>query len=151
MKRLITWLNFAGVLAVAALCVWQWGQGHGLSEQLSKSEQTRSSQAATLDEASSTIATQQHDLDGVRQQLTASDAEATATRQKLVAATQETEKLKDQTAKIDADLKRWQDAVADRDKALKAAAADVQSLAAARDDAIKRYNELVSRTNAPGR
>jgi len=154
-NRLLPTLNLLGVLLLAALCVFQWQANRRLNLQAIALEKNRFALAQQLDERDAAIKGQIADLDDFRGRLEKSAADLRQTQDHLSAATVERDQLTARCAELQAagealkaSLDKWTAAVAARDEALKQDEAQLQTLAAERNDAIQKFNGLATRFNA---
>ena len=141
MIRFITGLNFLGVLAVAVLCAAQWQTNSRLSLRADDLEKIRQQQTAKLSEQGKSLKDDAADLDDLRRRLELSESDLADTHKKLELASAQRDQLKNA-------LSQWQHAVADRDAALKQAAQQIQKIAAERNEAIQKFNDLADKYNA---
>jgi chromosome segregation ATPase len=130
----MNYLNFAGVVALAVLCGFQWQTNSRLNLEAQSLQKTTLEQAAKIDEQTRTIKNDAADLDDLRGRLSLSEsalADDEATIKQLKAA-----------------MDKWIAAVAQRDLALKQAGGQMQKLAAERNEAILKFNDLAGKYNA---
>ena len=149
MNRLLTFVNFLGVLTLAALSVQQWRANTALSQTADHLEQTRQEQSAKLADQEKSLKAANADLDDTRQKLEKSDASLTDANRKLVTAATEKsqliaqrDQLTDQRDQLKTTVEKWTTAVSDRDQALKQANDQIQRLSTERNDAIAKFNNL---------
>jgi len=155
MNRIIQVLNFVGILVLAALCADQWRINSGLQRQVDDLNQTRIQQAAKIEDQEATIKGEQADLDEFRSRLDIAETMLRKAQAQIAADTAERKVLLGQRDQLIAErdqlkkaLLQWTIAVAERDKALKDASDQIQKLAAARNDAILKFNDLATKYNA---
>ena len=130
----MNYLNFAGVVALAVLCGFQWQTNSRVNLEAQSLQKTTLEQAAKIDEQTRTIKNDAADLDDLRGRLSLSEsalADDEATIKQLKAA-----------------MDKWIAAVAQRDLALKQAGGQMQKLAAERNEAILKFNDLAGKYNA---
>jgi uncharacterized coiled-coil DUF342 family protein len=130
----MNYLNFAGVIALAVLCSFQWQINSRVNLEAQSLQKTTLEQAAKIDEQDRTIKNDAADLDDLRNRLSLSEsalADDEVTIKQLKAA-----------------LDKWIAAVAQRDQALKLAGVQIQKLANERNDAILKFNDLAGKYNA---
>jgi chromosome segregation ATPase len=152
MTRLLTFLNFLGVLALAALSVQQWQVNRALNLKAADLEQIRLDQTAQIAAQDKTIKGYVADLDDFRQRLDVSEAALQKSRdvvaQRNIQINQLTAQRERLLAEMD-DLKKslatWQAAVAQRDASLKQDDAQITKLSADRDDAVIKFNDLAKK------
>jgi len=154
MNRLLTLVNFLGVLALAGLCALQWRTNTALTQTADRLEQTRLEQSAKIAEQEKSLKSITADLDDTRQKLTKSESSLTDAQRKIVAdATEKSQILaqRDQLTQQRDDLKtaveKWTAAVSDRDHALNQANDQLQRAQNERNDAATKYNDLVTKYN----
>jgi septal ring factor EnvC (AmiA/AmiB activator) len=141
MNRFLTILNLAGVLAVATLCITQWHTNSQLDAQVRTLNKTCADQQDKITEQAQTIKEDAADLEDVHQRLSLAEDQLADTQQKLALRNAEYEQLR-------STLKKWIQAVADRDAALKQAGVEIRQIAAERNDAIQKFNDLATKYNA---
>jgi septal ring factor EnvC (AmiA/AmiB activator) len=134
MNRIIQYLNLFGVLALAVLCAAQWQTNGQLNGDVNRLDKTRIDQAAKIADQDATLKQTTADLDDSRQRLSISESDLKDATAKLAAITAERDQLK-------ANLQKWVAAVAARDDAIRKLSSD-------RDEAVKKYNDLVGKYNA---
>jgi septal ring factor EnvC (AmiA/AmiB activator) len=134
MNRLIQNLNLLGIIALAVLLAAQWQTNSQLNHDVDQLNRTRIKQTAKIAEQDMTLKQTSADLDDSRERLSISESALQETKAKLAAMTSERDQLK-------ANLQKWTAAVAARDVAL-------QKLSTERNDAIQRFNDLVTKYNA---
>jgi len=130
----MNYLNFAGVIALAVLCSFQWQTNSRINLEAQSLQKTTLEQAGKIDEQTRTIKNDAADLDDLRGRLSLSEsalADDEATIKQLKAA-----------------MDKWIAAVAQRDLALKQASGQIQKLATERNEAILKFNDLAGKYNA---
>jgi uncharacterized coiled-coil DUF342 family protein len=130
----MNYLNFAGVVALAVLCSFQWQTNSRINLEAQSLQKTTLEQAAKIDEQTRTIKNDAADLDDLRGRLSLSEsalADDEATIKQLKTA-----------------MDKWIAAVAQRDLALKQAGGQIQKLATERNEAILKFNDLAGKYNA---
>jgi chromosome segregation ATPase len=130
----MNYLNFAGVIALAVLCSFQWQTNSRVNLEAQSLQKTTLEQAGKIDEQTRTIKNDAADLDDLRGRLSLSEsalADDEATIKQLKAA-----------------MDKWIAAVAQRDLALKQASGQIQKLATERNEAILKFNDLAGKYNA---
>jgi chromosome segregation ATPase len=155
MTRILTVLNFFGVVAVAILCAAQWGQNAGLSRRIEHLTRANADQQSKLDDDEKTIKENASDMDDFRNRLAAGDAALKDVQDKLAKAqadesrlTADNARLTSDNAQLTAALGKWQAGVAARDQALKDAADRIAKLQDDRNDAVNKFNDLANKYNA---
>jgi uncharacterized coiled-coil DUF342 family protein len=147
MNRLITYLNFLGVLVLAILCIIQWQANSQIDAQLGHVNQIRLDQAAKLTEQDATLNQNSSDLADLRQRLSLSESDLKEAGDKITAANQQRDEMAAQRDQLKAALDKWVAACAARDQDLKQAAEQIQKLTADRDQAIQKFNDLADKYN----
>jgi chromosome segregation ATPase len=148
MNRLMTYLNFVGVLVLTVLCMIQWQANSQFNAQLSRAKQTRLDQAAKLVEQEATLNQNATDLADVRQRLSLAGADLKDAQDKLAASEQQRNGLVAQRDQLKSTLDKWESAIADRDRVLKQAGDQIQTLTADRNQAVQKFNDLADKYNA---
>ena len=148
MNRFLQWFNLAGVVALAVLCVLQWRANRQLNLDLNAAEQTRQQHAARLDEQAKRLTGGASDLDGFREQLIRATTKLKQAETNLLALEQPVKQLTNERDQLKTSVTNWAAAVAARDAQLKQAGADVQKLAADRNAAVLKFNEVATQQNS---
>lgn len=147
MSRVMTWINLIGVLALAAIYVRQWSDTIRATRQVHAAQADYQAMNSKFNDQAATVTSQSHDLDTLRGQLTTTEADLAAAKRD---AADTAAKLKQRAAELaeqrDA-IEKWKAAVAQRDDLLKQTTGESKSLAAARDEAVRRYNALAGQIN----
>lgn len=149
MKRAFPILNFLGVAALTTLCGFQWASHHQTA-QYAQSLQTRlKDQSSRVDSQSRSIEGLTRDLDALRRELdsmsqrtTQSDATNRSLERTLVL-------LQAENATLKESITHWTHAIQIRDERLREFNRQLESLAAERDAAITKYNDLAKRLSPP--
>ena len=134
MTRFVTWFNFVGVIALAALCAVQWRTDSRLHLQIRDLENIRLQQIEKIAEQEKTIHGQSADLDDFRNRLMLCESQLNESQQRA--------------AHLRVALDKWMAAVDARDKAIKQAGLLLQKLAGERNDAVTKFNDLAEKYNA---
>ena len=141
MNRFFSIFNFLGVVAMGVLSCAQWQTNSRLEANVQRLDQTRIEQSARIAAQEQTLKDNAADLDDLRQRLSMSES-----------ALQTTIAQRDRFAAegklLRAALDKWIAAVKERDAALKQAGDLIQKLAAERNDAILKFNDLADKYNA---
>jgi chromosome segregation ATPase len=144
----MTSLNFVGVLVLTVLCIIQWQANSQFNAQLNRANQTRLDQAAKLVEQEATLNQNATDLADVRQRLSLAEVDLKDAQDKLAASEQQCNGLIAQRDQLKTTLDKWEAAIADRDRALKQAGDQIQTLTADRNQAVQKFNDLADKYNA---
>ncbi|MCI0534347.1 MAG: hypothetical protein L0Z50_03890 [Verrucomicrobiales bacterium] len=147
MTRSLQLINFFGVLALVALCVVQWRANRQVNLELIALEKTRLEHVAKLEEQERIIKGLTVDLDSFREQLARANVTAMDTESRLVSAERTVLQLTNERDQLKASVANWANAVTARDEQLKAAAEQLQKLAADRDEAVTKFHELAEKHN----
>ena len=147
MNRFLHWFNLVGVLALALLCVLQWRVNRQLNLDLNAAEKARQQQATRLDDTEKRLKGGASDLDGFREQLTRATTSLKETETKLVALDRQVRQLTNERDQLKTSVTNWAAAVASRDAQLKQASTDLQKLAADRNAAVLKFNEVATKQN----
>ena len=141
MNRFFSLFNFLGVAILCLLCSIQWKTNSRLEENVERLDQTRIEQSAKIAEQDRTLKDDAADLEDLRQRLSFSESE-------LKTAISERDRFAAESRQLKAALDKWIVAVKERDAAIKQAGNLIQKLAAERNDAITKFNELADKYNA---
>ncbi len=133
MNRLLQYLNSTGVVAMVCICCAQWKTNSDLDHQLSGSKIAAINLSRTVADQRETIQQDQDDLETGRQRLAAAESENRQSQH-------ERDKLK---SLVD----HFVDALKARDQLISQQADVIHQLARARDDAIRKANELLQKEN----
>ena len=145
MNRFLHLFNLLGVLILAVLCVIQWQVNSRVNQRANDLETIRRSQATQLEEDDRTIKGQAADLDEFRQRLSLAESQLKDLESKLNQTTLERNQLADERDQLKSALSKWMTAVTERDAAIKKAGTQIQQLAAERNDAIQKLNDLITK------
>jgi len=147
MNRALTWFNLAGVVVLAALCVWQWRTNRQLHLDNSALVRTQAEQASQLAELERQRRGLSSDLENFRGQLERTLTELRTSDAKLAAAEQDNTRLTTQVAQLKDSVAAWNAAVAARDERLTEANDRIREAAARLEDSVRKFNELAQRYN----
>ena len=147
-------LNFLGVGLLVGLCAIQWKHDGELAHAKAQLEQVRTEQVTKIADQEAAIKSSAADLDDTRQHLTASEAALKDSQSKLQAMTRlrdQSESQRDQLAKENVQqritIEKWSKVVAEREQALKQAGELAQKAQADRNEAVVKFNDLVTKYN----
>jgi chromosome segregation ATPase len=87
-------------------------------------------------------------LADVRQRLSLAEVDLKDAQDKLAASEQQCNGLIAQRDQLKTTLDKWEAAIADRDRALKQAGDQIQTLTADRNQAVQKFNDLADKYNA---
>lgn len=147
MNSFLQYFNLAGVLAMAALCALQWRVNREANLETIKLERTRQEQAARIQETDQQVKGYQADLEGFRKHITSASLGANEARSNLTRLQLTSRQLETERDQLKRSVTNWANAVAARDARLKDVGEQLKSLAANRNDAVVRYNELAEKFN----
>jgi chromosome segregation ATPase len=145
MNRSLQYLNLLGVVALAALCVMQWRANRHLNLDVNGLEKARQEQAVRLADQEKTLTGYKADLDGFRGQLSRAAAEAAETGAHLAAAQHQLTQVLAERNQLNASVSNWMAAIEERDKQVKLANERLLKLAAERNEAVQRHNDLAEK------
>ena len=149
MNRFLQYFNFIGIIALAVLCSAQWRTNRRLNLEIFDLEKTRLDQLAKIDEQDKSIKGYVADLDELRQRLTLSESALKESQEKFAALAADRDKVIAERDALKTSLDKFTAAVAERDAALKQAGwIRFEKLAADRNDAISKFNDLADKYNA---
>jgi chromosome segregation ATPase len=148
MNRFLTYLNLIGVCALAVLCGIQWRANDRATRAITAAQAARATAEQQATDTGQKLATTSADLDDVRGRLAAAQGSLADAQAKLTAVTGERDQLQRQVSQDRATLDQWSAAVAKRDGVLTQQAGSLKALADQRDDAVRRFNELVGKYNS---
>jgi septal ring factor EnvC (AmiA/AmiB activator) len=141
MNRLFSLFNFVGVAALCVLCCVQWQANSRLEANVEQLDQTRIEQSGKIAEQDRTLKNDAADLEDLRQRLSMSESALKTT-------IADRDRFGAENKQLKAALDKWIAAVKERDAAIKQAGDVIQKLAAERNDAIAKFNELADKYNA---
>lgn len=147
MKRL-HYVNFFGVLLLAALCVAQWQHDRQLNLEINRLEKARLDQVAKLKEQEQDLRDLNADLGQFKESFTKLQTELTDARAKLQAADRAVRQLTAERVELSASVTNWAAAVARRDERLEQTHAQILKLGDELNDSIRKFNELATNYNA---
>ena len=148
MSSRFQYVNLAGVLALAILCVIQWNQDRALNLNVNRLEKARIENEQTISEQQKTLAGLNSDLAMFKDQLTGARTELSETHEKLRKVEAENSRLTRERDELRESLTNWMNAVEVRDERLKEANASIQDLADRLNASIQKYNELATNYNS---
>jgi chromosome segregation ATPase len=140
MNRIMTAINFFGVLALGVLCLLQWGQIGRLQADAVAAARKADDQAAALSKEKQAHDRAESDLADVRDRLATSQAEVAENRKRAVTAERS-------VAAVTATVEQYKTAVAKRDAVLAEQDSAIKKLVADRDQARAQYNQLATKYN----
>lgn len=147
MNRTLTWLNLAGVAALAVLCVCQWRANRALNLDINALEKTGLTQTARLAEQDKTLAGLAADLENFRTQITRANAELRETTDKLQLSENAIGRLRAERDQLKDSIASWTEAVKVRDERIDEANHRLREVGGRLRDAVEKFNELAARYN----
>jgi chromosome segregation ATPase len=154
MNKIVTYLNFLGILALALLCGNQWAVNSRLNADLAAMQNKADAQAAESAKQADTIKQNTADLDDLHERLTVAETQLHQNQTELTKVRAERDQAKAEQAQLLEQRQRFADAVTQRDQliaqqndAIRKQADSIHQLQSARDDAVKRFNDLVVQYN----
>lgn len=147
MNRIFAVFNFLGILVLCVLCALQWLVNSRVNLRANSLEDIRRQQSAKLEENDKTIRAYTSDLEDFRQRLSLSETQLKDLDEKLSHEIAERNQIAAERDDLKNALGQWMDAVADRDKTINQARDQLQKLAAQRNDAIQKLNDLTDKYN----
>lgn len=148
MNRTLPIVNLLGVLLLSGLCGVQWQANRQVNLEAAALTRIRHEQTARLEEQSRTISGLSSDLDGFRIRLQAASTGAKETEAKLRSLERDVHMLTVERDQLKASLTNWIAAVTARDERLRESAAQIQEVAAGRNAAVARLNDITEKYNA---
>jgi chromosome segregation ATPase len=147
MNRSLPIINFAGVVALGILCLFQWQTNRRANLETIGLEKEKHGLTATVVEQTKTIEGLKADLNSFREQLAKAGELAGNTTSQLRSAEKENSGLRAERDQLKTNVSAWSDAVAKRDKQLSEANETIKQLATTRDEAIEKFNALAQKHN----
>ena len=147
MNRRLQYLNLLGVLALAALCVFQWRTDGRLNREINRLEKTRIDHARKIGEQEQALKGANDDLNLFKEQFSRAQADLNDARRKLDETERENLQLNSACVQLRESITNWANAVAERDTRLAEANQRINELADRLNESIRKYNELASNYN----
>ena len=147
MNRALTWINLAGVAALAVLCALQWRTNRALNLDINALQQTGQTQAARLAEQDKNLAGLASDLDSFRTQITRAHAELRETSAKLHTSETAVAQLTADRDQLQENVARWTAAVQVRDERIGEANHRLREVGGRLCEAVEKFNDLAARYN----
>ena len=145
--RLLHFINLFGVLALAALCVFQWHLNRDVNLRANSLEKTRLKLTARISEQDQQIKGQAADLESFREHIQRATAQLKSAESNLLVARREVLELGAQRDQLKESIGEWTRAVAERDEQLVRASEQLEKIAEERNTAVTKFNELAARHN----
>jgi chromosome segregation ATPase len=147
MNKALEKLNLLGVLALAALCVFQWRVNREANTAVMRMEKAQQQQSAKIAEQEKEIAGNRADLESFRSQLMTTKTSETELNRQVAEAEKANRQLTAEVHGLKESLTNWVAAVRERDAQLQRAAKEIQGVVESRDEAIEKYNTLAKTHN----
>lgn len=141
MKQRLQYLNLFGVLALAALCVFQWRHDRQLNLQINQLEKSRQELDAKTQELEKKLRANSEDADYFRGQLSKTAETLRDTEQKLDKSELEAHTLAFESDQLKSAITNWAAAVSSRDEQIRKLAGDL-------NNSIEKFNRLATNHNA---
>jgi chromosome segregation ATPase len=146
-NRRLQYLNLFGVLALAALCVFQWRTDSRLNQEINRLEKVRIEKAQKLSEQERALEGVNRDFTLFKEQFTRAQADLNDERRKLRETEGENLRLSAECVQLREGITNWANAVAERDVRLAEANQRINDLAERLNESIRKYNGLASNYN----
>jgi chromosome segregation ATPase len=147
-NRLVQYLNFFGVLALAALCVVQWRQNRTLNLEVNRLEKTHQAAAQKLLEREKDIHGLTSDLALLKEQVGLTHSNLTEVSSTLRATEHEHRQIMQERDQLKESVTAWANAVTARDERLKESNQQIVLLSGQLNDSIRKHNTLASNYNS---
>jgi uncharacterized coiled-coil DUF342 family protein len=147
MDRALKYINLAGVVLLATICVLQWNSNRRLNLTLIQTEKARLEQDAKIADQQKKLQGSQADLDSFREQLIRAHAAVKTNESAMLALRGEVASVKSERDHLRTSLQDWTRAVKERDAQLAKASEQIKKLAEDRDQAVEKYNSLAQTYN----
>jgi uncharacterized coiled-coil DUF342 family protein len=147
MNALIQYLNLAGVMAMACLCLVQWRANRAVNLEVNALEKTRLEQSATIQKVEKEAKGSQADLEALREHFARTSLESKEANSNLARIELERDQLRNERDQLRQSVTNWANAVSARDAQLKQLGERVKSMAAERNETVVKFNELAEKYN----
>ena len=147
MNPSLRYINLAGVLILAFVCVLQCRENQRVNLEASGLDKVRLEQSARLEEQARNLSGLNADLDAFRERLRTTSERTHETEARLTSLHREVRQITLERDQLKAGVTNWVAAVAARDERLGEFATKLQELAAGRNEAVDRFNALAVRHN----
>lgn len=147
MNRSLPYINLLGVVALSVLCVFQWSTNRSANLEVARLEKVRIGQVTQLAEREKALQGCQGDLESFRTQLVEVNTRWKENEKKITSSDRELQQITAERDQLKTNITMWTEAVAVRDERLKKVNAEIQTLAADRNEAVTKYNELAAKQN----
>jgi chromosome segregation ATPase len=154
MNRGLQIANLVGVIALAAICVFQWRRDRALNLELNHNEKVRLEQTGKIAEKEKELVGVRDDLGVFKEQFVRAQAEASEVRKEIRALQQTNDFLTQVYEHSQENLTVWSNAVATRDQLISNANESIktlneraQDLGTRLNESIRKFNELATNYN----
>mgnify|MGYP000605884029 CR=1 FL=1 len=147
MQSKLTFLNLAGVAALAVLCVFQWKQNTTLHQKNLESEKNGREQSEKLQEQKLQLDGLQTDLTRFKEQFASANKDSRENSALLKTAQRVNQELLVQTGQLRTSLSNWVQAASDRDTRISEANNQIAKLSRELNSTVEKYNLLASNYN----
>jgi chromosome segregation ATPase len=147
MNRTLTWLNLAGVGALALLCVFQWRTNRALNLDVNALEKTNQLQAVKISGQQKNIQGLSADLENFRTQLTRAQSELRDTSAKLSTCERDNAQLTTERDQLKDNIEKWTAAVHLRDQRIAEANDRIREVGHRLKEGADKFNQLATRYN----
>lgn len=146
MKRL-SFINLAGVLALAVLCAAQWQGNRQLNQAINRLEGIRIDQVEQLEHRETAIARHLEDIEILKAQVLELTDTLRATEGQLRTEQLKTAQLENEREQLRESVTEWAAAVEARDERITDNQAQIKELAELQNEAVESYNTLAGDYN----
>ena len=147
MNRALQFINFFGVLALAALCTFQWQHDRRLNLQSIQLEKIREAQQQKISEQEETARGLSADLMDFKQRFKLEHDDLEITKKKLRENESSVASLTAERERLRESITHWTAAVSQRDALMKEANSRIEELSTQLNASIVKYNELATNYN----
>jgi chromosome segregation ATPase len=145
--RILSFVNLAGVLALAVLCVSQWQNGRRQDAEIDRLDTARIDQAAVVKERDSRIVGQVDDLKSNSEHIAALTGELKSVEGDLRVERTRNVHIEAERDQLEQSMKSWSEAVDIRDERIRENQEQLRELAANLNVTVLQYNELATNYN----
>lgn len=147
MSAFIQYVNFAGVLLMAGLCLVQWRSNREVNLEANALEQARLEQVAAIQEYQQQVKGCQSDLEALRAHLARTATGWNEAKSNLTAVKLELHQLENERDQLKVSVTNWAAAVAARDSRIMEAGEQLKAIAAERNETVVKFNQLAGKYN----
>lgn len=148
MKAGMQHLNFAGVVALAILCLLQWQHDRRLNLELNQSERLRLEQASKLGEVENARKGLNEDLGQVKESFSAKQKAEAQVERELALNLNRNRRLIAEQERLKGALTNYAQTVAIQNDRIKEANSRIEELASNLNQSIRKFNDLVTNYNS---